>query len=110
MSPPWPTVKLVSVPAEAPSVLPLSEDGVDASWVIAERSSVSGSGVVEPFVSARLSASVPPVVTLPAPLKVTFPPPVAVTPAMLVVGVTLQVLAAVFWKVRVTGTALPCES
>src|SRR5260370_29010879 len=88
MSPAWPTVKLVSVPAEAPSVFELSDDGVEASCVICDRSSVTACGDVEPFggLNVRLSDCVPPVETLPAPLNTIGPAPLTATPAAVVVS------------------------
>jgi hypothetical protein len=74
-------VKLVSVPAEAPSVLADSDDGVEASCVISLTSSFTASGVGS-FANDALSVAVPPEMTLPVPSKVSVPlPPLSVTPA-----------------------------
>src|ERR1700687_5461903 len=101
ISPAWPTVKLVSEPAEAPSVFELRSDGVEASWVICEKSTATGSGVVAPLARVKVKVPVPPVATLPAPLNVIVLLPATVTPAIVVVGTTPQVLAADLVKVKV---------
>src|SRR5438105_11957135 len=106
MSPAWPTVKLVSVPADAPSVFELSEDGVEASCVICVKSSEMGSGVVAPLPGATLRETVPPDNTLPAPLNVMVLPPMTVDGAV-AVGVIVHVLDADLVKVKVKGIALP---
>src|SRR5258708_615275 len=110
MSPAWPTVKLINEPAEAPSVFELRSDGVEASWVICEKSTATGSGVVAPLASVKVKVPVPPVATLPAPLNVMVLLPATVTPGAAVVGTAPHVLAAALVKVQVTGTALPCAS
>src|SRR4030081_2793500 len=110
MSPACPTVKLVSEPADAPSVFELSSDGVEASCVIWLKSTVTGSGLGAPFVSVSVSGPAPPVATLPAPLNVIVLLPATVTPAAAVVGTAPHVLAADLVNVQVTGTALPCAS
>src|SRR6266550_2400117 len=110
MSPACPTVKLVREPADAPSVFELRSDGVEASWVICEKSTETDWGLVAPLASVTASVPVPPVATLPLPLKVIVLLPVTVTPAAVVVGTAPQVLAADLVNVQVTGTALPCAS
>src|SRR5439155_9036001 len=75
-----------------------------------DMSSVTDWGGVQPVVSARLSVPVPPVATLPEPLKTIVLVPVTVTPGSVVLGATLHVLAADLVNVNVSGMALPCES
>src|ERR1700687_1294738 len=106
ISPAWPTVKLVSEPAEAPSVFELRSDGVEASWVICEKSTATGSGGVAPFVRVKVKVPIPPVATLPAPLNVMVLVPATVTPAAVVVGTAPHVLVADLVNVQGTGIAV----
>src|SRR5205085_1209546 len=87
-----------------------NDEGVDANCVICERSNVTDWGVVAPLANVILSVPAPPVLTLPAPLKVIFVVPLTVTPAAVVVGVTVQASAADLVNVSVIGIALPWVS
>src|SRR5919202_4125765 len=97
MSPAWPTVKVVSEPAGAPSVFELSDDGVDASCVIWVMSNENVNGVAEPFGVVSASVMLPGVLApavvsyLPAVLNFSGVPPVSVGgPSGLVSGPTVQ--------------------
>src|SRR5579859_5140895 len=103
MSPNWPTVKLVNVPADAPSAVAIMSDE-EFNWVSFDRSRLNVCGVTAPLPRAKLRGDVPPVAILPNALKVTAIGAGGTACGGTVLTTTLQPVSAPCTVVGVVGT------